>query len=290
VNTCYSPTPNRDPHIGHAWIAFLNWWAARRSGGEFVVLWDDLSYANGQCEQSGYSLETGILRTREQLTWLGMAPDREGYWSDHAEAGREAAARLGYRVPRVVGLAPTMHGTCQTMPEDPAAYSALYEPALMALWVVGEARERIDGYYTGTDFLGCAALYEDICRRLGLRPPLRSHVPAVRRETLPEKESKSRGAVSIADLREAGFEPWQFISTLRECDLRSRHKHLADTVIPAGLLEADPEGWLTYRGDVEAALSCLTCYGDHDCGPELRRYFREVTATNGDRQRALMQE
>lgn len=302
MNTCYSPTPSRDPHIGHAWVAYMNWQAARRSGGEFVVLWDDISYANGRCEQSGWSLETGIARTREQLTWLGLAPDREGRWSDHYDAGREAAEMLGYKLPRTIGALPIMHDFIPAMREGLQPYGALYEPALMALWVVGEARERIEGYYTGMDFIGTAAFYHDVCRRLGIRPPLKSYLPCVRRERIPEKESKSKGAVSIDDLRLSGFKPWQIISTLRECDRTSRRDYMADLVIPEGILEDDRDaltftqspttgkhlrGWLEYQGDIDQVHSCLTCYGPMNFEPQLRQYAKSVRATNMETQAAI---
>ena len=299
MNTVYSPTPSRDPHIGHAWAAWMNWQAARRSGGDFVVLWDDVTYANGQSAQSGWSLETGIKRTREQLTWLGLAPDREGRWSDHYDAGREAAEMLGYKMPRPIGIKPILSDFVPAMREGLQVYGAIYDPALMALWVVGEARERIEGYYTGMDFISTASMYHDFCRRLGIRPPLKSYLPCVRRERITDKESKSRGAVSIEDLRLAGFAPWQIISTLRECDRISRRDHMADLVIPEGVLEEDPDGaaftrspttgkhlrgWLEYQGDVDDVASCLNSYGSMNFEPELKRYFASVLTTNADRQ------
>ena len=290
MTTAYSPTPSRDIHIGHSWIAWLNWQEARLSGGEFVVLWDDETYRNGGCEQSGFALEHGIERTREQLVWLGMAPDREHRWSEFAAAGEAAAAKLGYRLPRPFGTEPTHHGVVMGMLCCSGAYSAIFEPGLMCVWVVGEAMACIDGYYTGADFITSCLLYEDICHRLGYRAPRRQYVPCVRRETMPEKESKSQGAVSIADLQEAGYEPWQVISTLRECDRLSSLAGLADTVIPAGVLDVPEVRWLEYQGDVVRARDAAANegYAEQPFVDDIRCFAAGWQRENAQRQREMM--
>lgn len=287
MNTVYSPTPSREIHPGHAWIAWLNWQEARLSGGEFVVLWDDETYRYGQCAMSGFSLEHGIERTREQLAWLGMKPDREHLWSEFTRAGEAAAQSLGYRLPRPHGTEPTHHGMVMGMA---AGYSALYEPGLCCVWVVGEALARIDGYYTGADFVTTCLLYEDICHRLGYRAPRREYVPCVRREAMTAKESKSQGAVSIADLRAAGYEPWQIISTLRECDRVSRAAGLADTVIPTGVLDVPAVCWLEYGGDIARAtgLTAPECYGQQPFARDVQAWAERTIAGNLELQRTLM--
>ena len=290
MTTVYSPTPTRDIHIGHAWIAFLNWQEARLSGGEFVVLWDDETHRYGACEQSGFSVENGIRRAREQLVWLGMEPDREHRWSEFAPAGETAAKRLGYRLPRPFGTEPIHHELVMGMPCISTAYSSIYEPGLCCVWVVGEAMAGIGGYYTGADFVTTCLLYEDICHRLGYRSPRRQYVPCVRREAMPEKESKSRGAVSLADLREAGYEPWQVISTLRECDRLSRLGGLADTVIPEGILDVPEVSWLVYNGDVARmeGLDAPEVYGEQPFVEDVRAFTRGLTVENLQRQREMM--
>lgn len=288
MTTAFSPTPTRDLHVGHAYLAFLNWQEARLSGGEFVALWDDETYRNGACEQSGFSFAHGMERTRAQLTWLGLAPDREHQWSEFMAAGRKAAEKLGYRLPRPCGTEPTHHGLVWGMPASPYPYVALYEPGLTCCWVVGEAMAGIDGYYTGADFVTTCLLYEDICKRLGYRSPRRMYVPCVRRETMPEKESKSQGAVSIEDLRLAGYEPWQVISTLRECDRLSRLAGLADTVIPSGVLDIPEVRWLEYQGDVERLRANVEAYKNLECVADVRAYLAEWECTNLEAQRGLM--
>jgi len=290
VNTVYSPTPTRDIHVGHAWIAWLNWQEARQSGGEFVVMWDDETYRTGDCGQSGFSLDRGIERTRENLMWLGLTPDREHRWSEFAAAGADAAARLGYRIPRPFGTEPIHHELVMGMPCVSTAYCSIYEPGLCCVWVVGEAMAGIGGYYTGADFITSCLLYEDICHRLGYRAPRRQYVPCVRREEMPEKESKSQGAVSIYDLRMAGYEPWQVIGTLRECDRLSRLAGLADTVIQAGVLDVPEVKWLEYNGDVVRARDAATNegYAEQPFAGDIGRFAAEWERTNIQRQREMM--
>ena len=292
MNTLFAPTPNNDPHVGHCWVAWLNWQAARRSGGEFVVLWDDVTYEQGLGMLSGWSLETGVRRTREQLTWMGMAPDREGYYSDHLTEAQAAAERLGYHWPRTIGVLPVMGSQPPAMQDDERQYVGAYKPAEVALWIVAEHNERIGGYWTGQDFLPLAALHDDMTARLGLRPSRISYTPPVRREQMPEKESKSKGAVSLGDLRRAGFEPWQIISTLRECARVSKLAGLADVVIPAGMLEEfmGAKAWCEYRGDIDGVESCLGSYGKHSGGRELRAYARELAANNLEMQQRVMDD
>lgn len=300
MNTLCAPTPNHDLHIGHAWIAFLNWQHAQLAGGDFVVLWDDLMYEQGVAWMSGYSFEHGCKRVRETLQWMGMPPDREGRSSDNAAAHEAACAKLGYKMPRPMGLQPRRAWPimgCPTIDNSGPHYSGMYQPAITTCWVVDDHLAGIQTYYTGDDFLSEALHYEDIALRLGYIPPHREYVKSVARGVSQDKESKSDGAYTILQLRDAGYEPWQIISTLQECERRSRLSGHARIVVPYGYLAPQEVKWLPYEGDVTKLRGLIDGYskaaadGDprfvHSIGDIRRRCEMEIDR-DGDRQRSVL--
>lgn len=263
MTTLFAPTPNHDIHVGHVWVAWLNWHHARAAGGEFVVLWDDTTYEFGIAWSSGYSFDRGVREVREQLQWLGMAPDRECRSSDNHAAHVEACERLGIRLPQLIGLEPYhLHKPVGVQtPETSALHHRMpYCPGLTVCYVVDDHIAGAQEYYTGDDFLDERLLYEHIAFRLGWVPPRREYVRTITRGASRGKESKTDGAYTIPQLRDAGYEPWQIISTLRECERRSRLAGLAHIVVPYGYLTPERVRWLRYRGDVLAMQQTIAGY------------------------------
>jgi glutamyl-tRNA synthetase len=64
----FAPSPTGRIHIGNARVAVLNWLFARKSGGEFILRYDDTDVARSTKE-----FEQGIAT---DLAWLGITPDR----------------------------------------------------------------------------------------------------------------------------------------------------------------------------------------------------------------------
>lgn len=254
MHTLFAPSPGHDLHVGHVWVAWLNWLHAQASGGEFVVLWDWVTYHWGIAWGSGHEYRRGCDRIREQLTWMGMPPDRECCSSEWEGEHEKACAKLGYKVPRLIGLnGYRLHKPvgCVTRTEPSLHHRLPYCPALTTCYVVDDHMAGVHEYYTGDDFLDERLLYEDIAFRLGYIPPRREYVPTVARGMSRDKESKSDGACSIPQLRDAGYEPWQILSTLRECERRSIKAGYAHVVIPYGYLTPERVRWLRYWGDVD---------------------------------------
>jgi glutamyl-tRNA synthetase len=63
----FAPSPTGRIHIGNARTALLNWLFARRSGGTFVLRFDDTDFERSRTEYAR-SIE-------EDLLWLGLEPD-----------------------------------------------------------------------------------------------------------------------------------------------------------------------------------------------------------------------
>ena len=63
----FAPSPTGRIHIGNARTALLNWLYARRSGGTFILRFDDTDQERSTAEFAA-SIE-------EDLAWLGVRPD-----------------------------------------------------------------------------------------------------------------------------------------------------------------------------------------------------------------------
>lgn len=82
----FAPSPTGRIHIGNARTAILNWLFARKSGGSFVLRYDDTDV-----ERSTAEFAEGIAR---DLDWLGIVADRVEYQSKRFERYRAAAEKL----------------------------------------------------------------------------------------------------------------------------------------------------------------------------------------------------
>jgi glutamyl-tRNA synthetase len=82
----FAPSPTGRIHIGNARTAILNWLFVRKSGGQFVLRYDDTDL-----ERSKAEFANGIA---QDLDWLGIAPDRVEYQSKRFDIYRAAAERL----------------------------------------------------------------------------------------------------------------------------------------------------------------------------------------------------
>lgn len=69
IVTRFAPSPTGSLHIGNIRTALINWLWARKSGGRFLLRMDDTDAAR--------STETFAKGIRDDLAWLGLAPDGE---------------------------------------------------------------------------------------------------------------------------------------------------------------------------------------------------------------------
>lgn len=242
------PTPYRDPHIGHAWVAWQNYDMALRSGGQFNLIFDDLAYRLQKLDIQGYTLEGSMARWQEQIEWLGCKPDRVYVSSDNHAEHAAAWSELGIKPLRDTETHNVIDTPIMGGPWPPGAVADTYNPAFVAKWCVDDHIAHVDAFANGMQFVGERQLYDFLARRLGFRPVAQVHLPHIRRETASRKESKADGAPSLFTLRDAGFTPLQIISTLLECARRAEAKGLAEIIIPAGVLETEGEPqWIEFR-------------------------------------------
>jgi glutamyl/glutaminyl-tRNA synthetase len=235
----FRPTPYRDLHLGHVWVAWHNWRLAAASGGEFVFIADDIVYRLQSCQNNGFPISKAVERNVEDLQCLGLAPTQVVYSSDNAEAQASAARTLGLTPPGKDGAQSFIGNYVLTPDNQPLV---MYHPWITATRVVDDFTYQVNGFVRGDEWhlRSEVALYDWFYRRLyGGNPPGQAYVPVVRRELLPEKESKAVGATTIRDLRAAGYSAAEILETLQECAAVSSAKGLRDLVIPDGVLDTE---------------------------------------------------
>ncbi len=82
----FAPSPTGRIHIGNARTAILNWLFAKKTGGQFVLRYDDTDTAR--------STEEFARSIAEDLAWLGIKPDRVEHQSQRFARYAEITERL----------------------------------------------------------------------------------------------------------------------------------------------------------------------------------------------------
>ncbi|MCA0434214.1 MAG: glutamate--tRNA ligase [Proteobacteria bacterium] len=85
----FAPSPTGRIHIGNTRAAILNWLFARKSGGQFILRYDDTDTVR--------STEEYARSIAEDLAWLGIKPDRVEWQSKRFTRYDEVAAGLKAR-------------------------------------------------------------------------------------------------------------------------------------------------------------------------------------------------
>ena len=86
ITTRFAPSPTGSLHAGNIRTALVNWLLARKAGGRFVLRLDDTDLAR--------STESSAASIRDDLGWLGLAPDDEVRQSDRFALYQAALVRL----------------------------------------------------------------------------------------------------------------------------------------------------------------------------------------------------
>ena len=266
MNTRLRPTPYRDCHVGHALCAYYNWSAAKRSGGDFVLIIDDTDGWLGGCLVTGtFTLQHQEDRWVEDLTWLGMKPDRV-VWAQRDNGHRHPLIeeKLGIRKPQMLHhfsnvLWESSTGRVLSLLEgdydneiaetwvNPYEGSA-YNPWFVASVVLDDCDFGVNAWWCGVDWIQNACLYHHLGRQLGLNPPEGHWHPVVRYAKAHEKVSKSAVPnTSVRMLKEAGYKPEAIIETLLECRRRSYEAGYETITIPAGVLSPERVKTLRWR-------------------------------------------
>ena len=82
----FAPSPTGRIHIGNARTAILNWLLAQKTGGQFILRYDDTDTARSKTE---YADSIAV-----DLEWIGIKPTRVEYQSKRLDRYYAAAEKL----------------------------------------------------------------------------------------------------------------------------------------------------------------------------------------------------
>ena len=186
MNTRFSPSLNGSLHIGHLWMAWVNFETARQSGGRFVLRFDDVApIVAGESpeRQPAWAAEGEMLLRRAGI--VPNAVSRVSAYLDGAAPGSIGGSNLWLRPPAFEGW-------------DNVPCS----PELVAARVRADIRESIDTVIRGEELAPELQLYEYLnhlqggpCPRLVYLPRLR-----VRCDGRVTTISKTHGNLQLRDL------------------------------------------------------------------------------------------
>jgi len=86
IRVRFAPSPTGHIHIGNLRIALANWLYAKKSGGQFVLRYDDTDKERSQQQY--------VTSIREDLDWLGLKPDEIYFQSQRFALYDEAVDKL----------------------------------------------------------------------------------------------------------------------------------------------------------------------------------------------------
>ena len=233
MNTRFNPTSNGHSedgilHLGHAAIAYLNSEIAHKSGGKFVLRFDN----NQSCWINILGkdeIDRNCAQMLLEMEWLGIDIDEVVYQSEEVRLVEKEMRRSGLSCsPYVVrdpieGYAHVPTVTDSPLPQYP------YAPWLTLEVVVSDFFSGIDTVILGKELLDRYSLYCFTCESLGYPIPKHYHVPHLR-GNIPEAPnethngnpviSKTNGNYKIKEYHDKfGWSPYMFKSYIEQCYL-----------------------------------------------------------------------
>lgn len=217
MNTRFNPTANGQLHVGHLYLALLNYHAARRSGGRFVLRLDD-DQDHWLVRLGRRAIDGFCEAAREDLAWAGIEPDLVS-WESRERFANEVFVRRWVALQRpfdpVSMPVPEWAGCDQPYP---------FVPYLTAVKVAQDHREGCDLLIRGEELATEFALYHYFCRLFDIPPPRFQYAPRLTRAGGPLSDvSKRSGNFKIADFRAKGCSPEAVIDLLARCCLADPH-------------------------------------------------------------------
>lgn len=243
MNTRFRPTPYGPPHIGHIYIAGLNYSTAASCGGRFVLQADDVWYDVRAYWRQGWPMEMAVQAHSEALNWMGYEHE-VWYSSSNEEMQREACAANG--VPWLKEGRPDIRINCPNNPMGNGFVlgpSGVSDPPVAPWYCAVRAADdyacNIDAFARGFDLANEHALYGWMYyKAFRRRPPGQAYFPLICRREGTEKEASSGGATGVLALRDVGYTPYQIHCSLQAVAQKSIHECWNAYWIPAKFLTA----------------------------------------------------
>jgi glutamyl/glutaminyl-tRNA synthetase len=208
-NCRFCPTVSGWLHLGHLYMCLVNIAEAQRTGGQFIVRWDDTQRIwNRKFTQ--HQLMELKLTMQIDLKWAGVDPDRWSAQSDLMQQALDLAHYLDYDLPD------DTYDDLQTV--EVIGDAAPYYPAnerLTAEHVLMDHIEGVNLVIRGRDLITEANAYLILAHQLGFARTRHIYIP--RLDFPGDVVSKTAGNFKLKDYRAAEIDPDEIIIRLA-CD------------------------------------------------------------------------
>jgi glutamyl-tRNA synthetase len=216
----FAPSPTGQLHIGGARTALMNYLAAKKLGGQFVLRIEDTDQLRSKPEYT-----QGI---KDSLNWLGIQWDGDIIYQSQrtalyrakveqllvgGKAYRDPSAAVFFKMPeegslmvndRVKGPV-IMSASKDGATKDYVIQRADGNATFLLANVVDDGEEGITHVIRGDDHLSNAIRQIPLYRALGYQVPEFFHVPLIHGDD-GAKLSKRHGAQSVMEFKEAGYD------------------------------------------------------------------------------------
>lgn len=220
--TRFSPSLNGSLHIGHLWMAWVNYAWAHQVGGRFILRYDDL--APGLAGDDTTRQVEWAAEGEELLRAAGVVPDCVSYVSK-------------YQVPDLP-LRIESRNTWLRQPALEGWKDVACSPALVAARVRADIEEGVDVVIRGEELAPELQLYEYLNQHLGGSPRHLVYLPRLRVRVKGQLTtiSKTYGNLQLRDIY-SNYEPAYWLERVREVGLISPDKPVSlDNIYPDPVL------------------------------------------------------
>ena len=213
-NTRFNPTVNGPLHLGHLYAVLVNYHEARRSGGNFILRFDDTQRSWNH--RIGYARVEGFRRQMlDDLSWLGIVPDRVSSQSDMIQ-------EVEYLLRNEFGYQPDREAYSTDPGAEVVGFSHQVYPYTDRLTSEKVVMDMLDGanwIIRGYDLITEDCLYKHYCSKFLIFQPRMTYIPRLNFSG-GGIISKTDGNYKIEDFRRAGIDPEVLLDSLAADCLR----------------------------------------------------------------------
>lgn len=213
ANTVFNPTTNGELHLGHLYMILVNEYEAHKSGGKFIIRYDDNQFKWNAVERTEKHFKVMI---EEQMEWFGVKVDK---YTSQLETEPETDKMLYYLNKGPISVQEMKTNIVQIphiispINHDPYPYV----PWLTARKVVDDFLDEVTLKIRGDDLISEYALYTYFCDLWALPQPVQWFLP--RLFTTDGQKlanvSKTLGNWKLSSIQEKGVNPEELKNSLK---------------------------------------------------------------------------
>jgi len=215
-NTRFNPTTNGNLHLGHIYLAMVNYTMAKRSGGKFILRFDD------DQEVWGYRQtieESNIIadQMKADLELFGIVPD--GILSQRANNSLMMDILHDFNDGEILETSYVWSDNSPEVVGNDISYCA-YNYPMTAEKVAWDFMSEINLLIRGEDLITEACLYSAICEKWRLPQIRQVYLPRLL-NTDGKELSKTGGFPTIVEMVQSGVDVDEMVSLLQFSCLKS---------------------------------------------------------------------